>query len=83
MCPETRTITVDRGYTGTGLENQMIKTGVRHVVIPRKGKPGKTRQMIEHRRGFAPPSEVAHRLRGPDEHNQTGIRMGPNPDRWH
>ncbi len=35
------------------------------------------------RAGVPPDGEVAHRMRRTDQHPQTGIRVGPNPDRWH
>ncbi|MGH3124748.1 MAG: transposase, partial [Streptosporangiaceae bacterium] len=46
------TVTADRGYGEKSIEDDLHALGVRHVVIPRKGKPGKARQAIEHRRAF-------------------------------
>ena len=34
------------------MENDLHELGVRTVVIPRKGRPGKARQAHEHRRAF-------------------------------
>jgi transposase, IS5 family len=46
------TVTADRGYGEQIVENDLHGLGVRNVVIPRKGKPGKARQAQEHRRAF-------------------------------
>jgi len=47
-----RTVTADRGYGEAAVENDLHELGVRTVVIPRKGKPGKARQAHEHRPAF-------------------------------
>jgi IS5 family transposase len=47
-----RTVTADRGYGEQPVEDGLRGLGVRHVVIPRKGKPGKARQATERRRAF-------------------------------
>jgi IS5 family transposase len=47
-----RTVTADRGYGETAVENDLEQLGVRNVVIPRKGRPGKARQARERRPGF-------------------------------
>ncbi len=47
-----RTVTADRGYGEARVENDLHELGVRTVVIPRKGRPGKARQSHEHRRAF-------------------------------
>ena len=47
-----RTVTADRGYGETTVENDLEQLGVRNVVIPRKGKPGKARQAHERRPAF-------------------------------
>jgi IS5 family transposase len=47
-----RTVTADRGYGEAKVENELHELGVRTVVIPRKGRPGKARQAHEHRRAF-------------------------------
>ena len=46
------TVTADRGYGEQRVEDDLHDLGVRTVVIPRKGKPGKTRQAQEHRPAF-------------------------------
>ncbi|WP_204903350.1 ISNCY family transposase [Mycobacterium riyadhense] len=46
------TVTADRGYGEKRVENDLHDLGVRTVVIPRKGKPGKARQAEEHRPAF-------------------------------
>ncbi|MCV7145786.1 ISNCY family transposase [Mycobacterium riyadhense] len=46
------TVTADRGYGEERVENDLHDLGVRTVVIPRKGKPGKARQAEEHRPAF-------------------------------
>jgi IS5 family transposase len=45
-------VTADRGYGEQRVEDALTELGVRHVVIPRKGKPGKARQAVEHGRAF-------------------------------
>jgi len=47
-----RTVTADRGYGEASVENDLHELGVRTVVIPRKGTPGKARQAQEHRPAF-------------------------------
>jgi IS5 family transposase len=47
-----RTVTADRGYGEASVENDLHDLGVKTVVIPWKGRPGKARQAHEHRRAF-------------------------------
>jgi IS5 family transposase len=47
-----RTVTADRSYGEKSIEDDLHALGVRHVVIPRKGKPGKARQAAERRPAF-------------------------------
>jgi IS5 family transposase len=47
-----RTVTADRGYGEAAVDDALHDLGVRHVVIPRKGRPSKARQHVEHRRAF-------------------------------
>ena len=47
-----RTVTADRSYGEKAIEDDLAALGVRHVVIPRKGKPGKARQAAEHQPAF-------------------------------
>jgi len=47
-----RTVTADRSYGEKAIEDDLLALGVRHVVIPRKGKPGKARQAAERRPAF-------------------------------
>jgi transposase, IS5 family len=47
-----RTVTADRGYGEAAVEDDLHGLGVRTVVIPRKGRPGKARQAHEHRPAF-------------------------------
>src|SRR6478752_3540883 len=47
-----RAVTADRGYGEQKVDDTLRELGVRTVVIPRKGKPGKARQAEEHRRTF-------------------------------
>jgi len=47
-----RAVTADRGYGEQKVDDTLRDLGVRNVVIPRKGKPGKARQAEEHRRAF-------------------------------
>jgi IS5 family transposase len=47
-----RTVTADRGYGEKSVEDDLHEAGVRTIVIPRKGKPGKARQAEERRPAF-------------------------------
>jgi len=47
-----RAVTADRGYGEQKVDDTLRELGVRTVVIPRKGKPGKARQAEEHRPAF-------------------------------
>ncbi len=47
-----RAVTADRGYGEASVDDSLHELGVRVVVIPRKGKPGKARQAVEHRPAF-------------------------------
>jgi transposase, IS5 family len=47
-----RTVTADRGYGEKSVDDSLHELGVRTVVIPRKGRPSKARQAVEHRRAF-------------------------------
>jgi IS5 family transposase len=47
-----RTVTADRGYGEKAVEDDLRDLGVRHVVIPRKGKPSADRRAEEHRPAF-------------------------------
>jgi IS5 family transposase len=44
--------TADRGYGEAAVDRELEDLGVTTVVIPRKGKPGKARQAVEHSPGF-------------------------------
>jgi transposase, IS5 family len=46
------TVAADRSYGEKAIEDDLHELGIRHVVIPRKGKPGKARQATERRRAF-------------------------------
>jgi len=47
-----RTVTADRGYSEQAVDESLHEAGVRYVVIPRRGRPSKVRQDVEHRRAF-------------------------------
>jgi transposase, IS5 family len=47
-----RAVTADRGYGEKKVDDALHAMGVRAVVIPRKGRPGKAREAEEHRRAF-------------------------------
>jgi IS5 family transposase len=47
-----RIATADRGYGEKRVDDALQELGVRTVVIPRKGRPSKARQAVEHRRAF-------------------------------
>jgi IS5 family transposase len=47
-----RAVTADRGYGERGVEDDLRDVGVRHVVLPTKGKPDAARRQVENRRAF-------------------------------
>ena len=47
-----RTVAADRGYGEQRVEDELRAEGVRHPVLPRKGRPTATRRQIENRRAF-------------------------------
>jgi IS5 family transposase len=47
-----RVVTADRGYGEQATDDALHDLGVRHVVIPRKGKPTLDRRAAEHRPAF-------------------------------
>jgi transposase, IS5 family len=47
-----RAVTADRGYGEAAVEDALHDLGVRHVVLPRKGKPNAHRREIQNRRAF-------------------------------
>jgi transposase, IS5 family len=47
-----RAVTADRGYGEQGVEDAMRAAGVRHVVLPTKGRPSAARRQVENRRAF-------------------------------
>ena len=47
-----RAVTADRGYGDAAVETALRVAGVRHVVLPTKGKPTAARHQIEHRPAF-------------------------------
>ena len=47
-----RAVTADRGYGEAAIENALHVIGVRHVALPRKGRPNASRREIENRRAF-------------------------------
>jgi IS5 family transposase len=73
-----RTVTANRGYGEKAIEDDLRALGVRHVAIPAQGQTrpgppgGRTPARVPAGR------QVANRLRRPDQHPQTPIRMGPH-----
>jgi IS5 family transposase len=47
-----RAVTADRGYGEDSVEDALRARGVRHVVLPRKGRPNAARREIENRPAF-------------------------------
>jgi Transposase and inactivated derivatives, IS5 family len=47
-----RAVTADRGYGEAAVEDELRAIGVRHVVLPRKGKPNAERRAVQNRRAF-------------------------------
>jgi transposase, IS5 family len=80
-----RTVTADRGYgdvavaVAVAVENDLHELGVRTVVIPRKGRPGKTRQALEHRRAFRRTVKWRIGREARISTPRTAVRLGPHP----
>ena len=47
-----RAVTADRGYGEQGVEDDLRDAGVRHIVLPTKGRPTAARRQVENRRAF-------------------------------
>jgi transposase, IS5 family len=47
-----KAVTADRGYGEAKVETELVSLGVRHVAIPRKGRPGAKRRELESSRRF-------------------------------
>jgi IS5 family transposase len=47
-----RAVTADRGYGKQAVEDALHAIGVRHIVLPRKGKPNAQRREFQNRRAF-------------------------------
>jgi transposase, IS5 family len=47
-----RAVTADRGYGEQGVEDDLHAAGVRHIVLPTKGRPTTARRQVENRRAF-------------------------------
>ena len=45
-------VTADRGYGEASVDDELSAMGVRHVAIPRKGRPGAARHEVESARRF-------------------------------
>jgi len=62
-----RAVAADCGYGAQKVEETLHEMGLRTVVIPAWGRPGKARQGEEHRR-VPPNGEMANRDRRQDQH---------------
>lgn len=78
-----RAVTAARGYGEQKVDDTLRELGVRTVVIPRKGKPGKDRQAKEHRPAFRRTVQWRTGIEGRISTNQTRLRLGPHPHRRH
>jgi transposase, IS5 family len=45
-------VTADRGYGEAAVDQELADLGVARVAIPRRGRAGRARQVVEHQRGF-------------------------------
>ena len=77
---DARTVTADRSYGEKAIEDDVYGLGVRHVVIPRKGKPGKVRQAAERRPAFRRTVKWRTGSEGRISTLKTAIRVGPRLD---
>ena len=78
-----RTVTADRSYGEKSIEDDLHALGVRHVVIPRKGKPGKARQAAERRPAFRRAVKWRTGSEGRISTLKRQIRVGPHPPGRH
>jgi IS5 family transposase len=47
-----RAVTADRGYGEAAVDQELVDLGVARVAIPRRGRAGTARRLVERRRGF-------------------------------
>jgi IS5 family transposase len=78
-----RTVTADRSYGEKAIEDDVYGLVVRHVLIPRKGKPGKARQAAERRPAFRRTVKWRTGSEGRISTLKTAIRVGPHPPGRH
>ena len=78
-----KAVTADRGYGEASVEAELLSMGVRHVAIPRKGRPGAPRRQVESAATFPQARQVAHRIRGTDRGFEALVRMGADRARRH
>ena len=71
-----RTVTADRGYGEKSVDDALHDLGVRTVVIPRKGKPGKRPPGCRAPARLPAHREMADRQRRANQHPQTRLRLG-------
>ena len=76
-----RAVTADRGYGEQGVEDAVRAAGVRHVVLPRKGRPTAARRETRTTARVPQDGPMAHRLRRTDQLRQTRLRTEPHPHR--
>jgi transposase, IS5 family len=73
-----RKITADRGYGEASVDAELEALGVKTVVIPQGQALGGPTGGGAHP-GLPQPGEVADRIRGPHQHPQARLRLGPHP----
>ena len=78
-----KAVTADRGYGEAKVESELESLGVKHVAIPRKGRPGAQRQAARVLTPLSQAGQVAHRIRGSDLPPQALVGMGTDDARRH
>ena len=76
-----KAVTADRGYGEAKVETELESLGVKHVAIPRKGRPGAQRQAARVITPLSQADQVAHRIRRSHLTPQALLGMGTDDAR--
>ncbi len=74
-----RAVTADRGYGEASVEDALRAHGVRHVVLPRKGRPNAARSRDREPARVQEDGQLANRLRRTHQLRQTRLRTRTHP----
>ncbi len=78
-----KAVTADRGYGEASVETELESMGVKHVAIPRRGRPGPQRQQSRVLAALSQAGQVAHRFGRSDRPPEAILGMGTDRARRH